>query len=93
MPTQRRPSKHLRAPRPLNSARHATKRTTAAGTYLVRDVPADRATKAYVCPGCGNTIAAGTAHVVAWPESPGLGFDSGLEERRHWHRHCWRLHR
>ena len=47
-------------------------------------VPGFRALKAYVCPTCTQPIAAGTGHVVAWP--------AGLtEERRHWHRHCWRL--
>ncbi|MEZ5141332.1 MAG: hypothetical protein R2726_02255 [Acidimicrobiales bacterium] len=40
------------------------------------------ATKAYVCPGCGRDIPAGTFHVVAVPRrSP--------DERRHWHRGCW----
>lgn len=93
MPSKRRPSKHLRAPRPLNSERHATKRYTDGGLFLVRDVPADRATKPYTCPGCSNTIPVGMAHVVAWPETPGLGFDSGLDQRRHWHKHCWRIPR
>jgi hypothetical protein len=40
--------------------------------------------KSYVCPTCVQTIPAGTGHVVAWPE--GI-----VDERRHWHRHCWRL--
>lgn len=91
MPSKRRPSKHLRPPRPLNSERHATKRSTSYGTFLVRDVPADRALKPYTCPGCSNQIPAGMAHVVAWPEIPGFGSDSGLDDRRHWHKHCWRL--
>lgn len=91
MPSKRRPSKHLRPPRPLNPERHATKRTTRDGTFLVREVPADRALKPYVCPGCSNQIAVGTAHVVAWPETPGLAHRSGLDERRHWHKHCWRM--
>lgn len=47
-------------------------------------VPAYRANKDYVCPGCAAGIAAGEGHVVAWPESR-------LDERRHWHRHCWHL--
>jgi hypothetical protein len=52
--------------------------------YEVDRVPAFRATKAYVCPDCQGTIAARTGHVVAWPE--GL-----VDDRRHWHLHCWRL--
>jgi hypothetical protein len=47
-------------------------------------VPGFRASKTYRCPTCTTDIAPGTGHVVAWPE--------GLEDqRRHWHRHCWRL--
>ncbi len=52
--------------------------------YEAHSVPAYRAGKAYVCPTCDATIAAGVGHVVAWPEGQ-------LEVRRHWHRHCWRL--
>jgi hypothetical protein len=49
-----------------------------------RHVPAFRARGPYVCPGCGGAIEVGTGHVVAWPEGRS-------DERRHWHRHCWRL--
>ncbi len=91
MPTSRRPSKHLRAPRPLDTSRHTSRASTRSGSFLVRDIPADRATKVYTCPGCRNPISAGMAHVVAWPETPSMGFDSGVEQRRHWHKHCWRL--
>lgn len=52
--------------------------------WEVHPVPAYRANKDYVCPDCGNGIAAGEGHVVAWPED----FN---DERRHWHKHCWRL--
>jgi len=52
--------------------------------YEVHLVPGFRAHKTYLCPTCVRTIPSGTGHVVAWPE--------GLpDERRHWHRHCWRL--
>lgn len=91
MPTSRRPSKHLRAARPLDTSRHTRRTTTRSGSFLVRDIPADRATKVYTCPGCSNPIGVGVAHVVAWPETPGMGFESGVEQRRHWHKHCWRL--
>jgi hypothetical protein len=51
--------------------------------FEVRRVPGFRATKDYVCPDCGNAIAAGLGHVVAWPEGV-------VDDRRHWHLHCWR---
>jgi hypothetical protein len=52
--------------------------------YTVALVPAYRAVKDYRCPGCGNEVGAGVGHVVAWP-------DGEPDERRHWHRHCWRI--
>lgn len=52
--------------------------------YEVKRVDAGRAAKDYVCPECGNTVAAGEGHVVVWPVG-----DTDL--RRHWHRHCWRV--
>jgi len=52
--------------------------------YEAHLVPGFRALKAYVCPTCTAPIPERTGHVVAWP--------TGLsDERRHWHRHCWRL--
>ncbi len=52
--------------------------------YVVARVPAYRATKDYVCPDCDNIIVLGQGHVVAWP-------DDLVDERRHWHLHCWRV--
>ncbi len=52
--------------------------------YLARDVQPVNASKDYVCPECGNPIPKGEGHVVVWPLE-------ASEERRHWHRHCWRL--
>lgn len=52
--------------------------------YEVRRVPGFQAGKAYVCPECGNPVTAGQGHVVAWPEAR-------VDERRHWHLHCWRV--
>lgn len=87
----KRPSKHLRAPRPL-LAGGAQRRVIRRGvSYIVRDVPAGRAAKEYRCPGCHQRIPAGTAHVVAWPETTDFGLDAGVAARRHWHQHCWRL--
>jgi hypothetical protein len=52
--------------------------------YEAHVVPGFRALKDYVCPTCTQQIPAGSGHVVAWP----VGLP---DERRHWHRHCWRL--
>jgi hypothetical protein len=50
----------------------------------VRRIQPYEATKAYLCPGCGREIPAGTGHVVAVPSAaPDL--------RRHWHRGCWEM--
>ncbi|MCW4354610.1 ATP/GTP-binding protein [Hoyosella sp. YIM 151337] len=56
--------------------------------YAVRTVTGAAATKTYRCPGCDQTIAVGTPHVVAWPISTG-----GASERRHWHSGCWKARR
>ncbi len=75
---------------PLDPARIGAVPRTEAGprgeSYTVRSVRG--AEKEYRCPGCNQLIAAGTPHVVAWPNEPFLG--GGLEERRHWHTACWR---
>lgn len=52
--------------------------------YVVRHVPAFRASKDYVCPECAGQVPPGTGHVVAWP-------DHDAERRRHLHLHCWRV--
>jgi len=38
----------------------------------------------YRCPGCDQLLAAGVAHLVAWPAE-----DLHASDRRHWHRACW----
>lgn len=52
--------------------------------YEVMRVPGVRARKAYACPGCHQHIERGVGHVVAWPEDQ-------VDDRRHWHLHCWRI--
>lgn len=89
----RRPSKHLRPARPLDTAPFARREAKRSGCYLVRNIPAGHSSKTYTCPGCTKAIPAGMQHLVAWPEEPALGFDTGVEQRRHWHPHCWRLFR
>lgn len=51
--------------------------------YEVQRVPGYRATKPYACPDCHNPVPAGQGHVVVWP----VGL---VDDRRHWHLHCWR---
>ena len=86
----KRPSKHLRAARPLSGG-HASSAYKADGRWIVRTIPGSRATKTYTCPGCRQPIAVGVPHIVAWSSQP-TGFSSQaspLDERRHWHTGCW----
>jgi hypothetical protein len=53
------------------------------GDFVVRRVTGAAATKAYRCPGCDHEIRPATPHVVTWP-------DGDVDDRRHWHRPCWR---
>ena len=46
--------------------------------------------KPYTCPACLQTIAIGSAHVVAWPEERAYGLDQGVRARRHGHLNCWK---
>ena len=84
----RRPSKHLRRPRPLSSG-HAGSAQKRDGRWIVRSVSGAAATKPYTCPGCHRPVPAGTAHVVAWPGEVTSWTTGGVEERRHWHTACW----
>ncbi|MDR1768491.1 MAG: hypothetical protein LBR32_08710 [Propionibacteriaceae bacterium] len=87
----KRPSKHLRTPRPLgNFARTETK---ADGQWLVNSVPEGHSHKTYRCPGCDHEVPPGAAHLVVWPVEPGVGSSSAVAERRHWHTSCWRRRR
>lgn len=52
--------------------------------WVVQRVPAYQAHKPYRCPQCHNAVQAGQGHVVAWP-------DERVDDRRHWHLHCWRV--
>lgn len=53
--------------------------------WTVRRLSGATSERAYRCPGCQQEVAAGVAHVVAWP-ADGIG---GVEDRRHWHTGCW----
>jgi len=89
----RRPSKHLRAPRPLSSGAFARLERRQDGEWMVQTMPADAATKTYQCPGCGRPVAPGTAHLVVWPREASIGSTSAVDERRHWHTSCWQRRR
>ncbi|MDO5534021.1 MAG: hypothetical protein Q4F65_05165 [Propionibacteriaceae bacterium] len=88
----RRPSKHLRTPRPLSTSftRAESKRD---GEWVVQPLVANRSEKDYTCPDCHRVVPAGSAHVVAWPRTPGLGTSSPVDARRHWHTACWNRRR
>nr|WP_084669327.1 hypothetical protein [Propionibacterium sp. oral taxon 192] len=85
---KRRPSKHLREPRPLRFGSQ-TKATTSEGTWVIRRISGQSSTKTYTCPHCNRPIPPGTPHVVAWPHTPPIGSSSGVEHRRHFHTTCW----
>ncbi|MCE7482454.1 MULTISPECIES: hypothetical protein [Microbacterium] len=59
--------------------------------WTVQPVSGQQAQKEYICPGCGGTIVAGTAHQVVWRADGVLGDAADLAARRHWHTHCWRM--
>ncbi|GAA2232215.1 hypothetical protein N1031_08325 [Herbiconiux moechotypicola] len=61
------------------------------GEWNVQPVSAASAAKEYTCPGCGQVISPGTAHLVTWRADGLLGDASDLAARRHWHTHCWRI--
>ncbi|MDR0488559.1 MAG: hypothetical protein LBG99_04025 [Propionibacteriaceae bacterium] len=84
----RRISKHTRPPRPLGSS-HPHAETKSDGRWIVRPVAGATATKVYRCPECLTSIPEGTAHIVAWPDTPSLGSDRAVDDRRHWHSGCW----
>lgn len=91
MGRHKRSSKYSRPFHPLNPASHAHSESKADGQHVVRNVPGERAVKAYTCPGCQHPILPGTPHVVAWPHDPsGFSNRSPVSERRHWHTGCWK---
>jgi len=65
-----------------------TKRGT---RYVVQPISEKNAQKEYRCPGCDLIVPPGQAHVVAWEELSLFGQQRGVEDRRHWHNHCWRI--
>ena len=87
--SRKRPYGEAHVPLDLDRLQSVPQTQTGPGgePYTVRKVRG--ADKSYRCPGCQQLIAAGTAHVVAWPTEHILGSDVALGERRHWHSACW----
>ncbi|HEV7185015.1 MAG: hypothetical protein ABI130_08720 [Leifsonia sp.] len=59
--------------------------------WNVQPVSAVQAQKSYLCPGCGQEIVAGVAHLVAWRADGVMGDAADIAARRHWHGHCWKI--
>jgi hypothetical protein len=61
------------------------------GLWNVQAIAAASAAKYYICPGCGQQIAPGTAHIVSWRADGLMGEADDIAARRHWHSHCWQI--
>ncbi|HEY0167215.1 MAG TPA: hypothetical protein VGB75_09245 [Jatrophihabitans sp.] len=93
MPRRNLPARHGAARKPVASGRAADGAGERRGgeqaqwwrgvEYRVRAVSGS-ASSTYRCPGCDQLLAAGVAHLVAWP-----GDDLDASDRRHWHTACW----
>lgn len=59
--------------------------------WNVQPVSAAQAQKSYVCPGCGQEIVPGLAHLVTWRADGVMGDAADIAARRHWHAHCWKI--
>ena len=95
MPRSNRPkrakgSKHTE-PEPLNvdAARFGLKTTAIKRgvEYTVQTTSGAAADegKTWICPECAIMITRGTPHTVAWDSV------RGVDTRRHFHNHCWKL--
>lgn len=94
MPSGRRSKKrpyggdHVPLREELIASIPVTERGPGGHSYTVRRLAGNNE-RSYVCPGCLQTIAPFTAHVVVWSNDHLYGAAAGLEERRHWHSACW----
>lgn len=88
-PSRRRTTEHvpLDVERLMQGVRRVERR--AGGEWHVQPMSANAALKDYSCPGCGQSVVAGTAHVVVWRADSIFG-ERAIEDRRHWHTGCWR---
>jgi hypothetical protein len=55
---------------------------------MVRDL--GPAARAYRCPGCDQVISPGQQNLVVWRADSWRGEDAAIQDRRHWHKSCWR---
>jgi hypothetical protein len=85
----KRPSKHLRAAKPLSVGAFAHVEDKADGAWMVQPLSVQASTKTYLCPGCNRDFGPGVAHVVTWPQIASIGSSVAVDERRHWHTACW----
>jgi len=92
-PRGRKPGGDDAADTDLSSVLFGTRHTESKrdGDWNVQPVPAIKAVKLYLCPGCNLEIAVGREHLVAWRADGVTGDAADLAARRHWHTHCWRL--
>lgn len=72
----------------FGNSRTETKRD---GQWTVQSLSPSSAVKYYTCPGCGQEIVPGTAHLVAWRADGIMGEADDIAARRHWHSHCWQI--
>lgn len=63
------------------------------GDWFVQYIPAINAIKSYKCPECERQISPGTPHLVVWQQDHMFGKARAIQERRHWHKHCWETRR
>lgn len=59
------------------------------GDFWQRFITGTTSSYLYRCPGCDQLIPPATPHFVVWPDVPSLLETDGINERRHWHQHCW----
>jgi hypothetical protein len=87
MPRRNVPSRRRAEPdsRPIGGGGAERSEDWRGEEYRVRSVSGANSIGPYRCPGCDQVLAAGIAHVVAWPAA-----DLAAADRRHWHAGCWR---
>ena len=70
--------------RPLSTGSTRRRERQADGEWVVATWVGRELEQSYICPVCGNRLAATTPHLVVWPEA------GTVDDRRHVHTGCWR---
>lgn len=96
VPRSNRPKNHRRdegEPLDVERLRSGFRRTESkrGNSYTVQPISPRNAQKIYTCPGCNLSIEPGVEHLVAWKNDGIMGEAHDVSERRHWHKHCWRI--